>query len=592
MSVIDEVKQRTDIVEVVSRYTTLTKAGRIFKGLCPFHNEKHASFFVYPEQQTWHCFGACNTGGDVFAFIMKQQDIGFGEALSELAQRAGVELPARGEQSADKERDQRLYQVNQAAAAYFHHMLLESPAAATARDYAGRRRLKEKSLADFQLGYGLNSWDALKKHLFDQGYDNALLLEAGLVIETESGDSHDRFRHKLIFPIADDKGRVCGFGGRSLDNSMPKYTNSPQTPVFDKSGMLYGLNLAKQPIRQQDLAVIVEGYLDVITAHQNGFTNVVASMGVAVTEKHIGLLKRLTKNLVFALDADAAGEEAMLRCVDYENIIDNEVKVIIMPPGKDPDEVIKNDREQWSKLLEQAMPIVDFTFDAVTAGLDLTQAGHKTLAANKLLPVIKQIKNVIRQAHYMQKLARLISVDVRTLEAALGSTATTSSRGTIKKAELESISVAAVYSPLEEYCLALLLQHPELRSYKKQIPAEYFTGSENRELFAALSAAADDEAVRDNLDESLVERLERLAAKEMPANNTEQKLVDCISRLKLLYLKGLERQREAILSSEADAGAQIDKLKEQGIEPVNQLREVFQQRSDMAHKRGSVNGTR
>jgi DNA primase len=313
---------------------------------------------------------------------------------------------------------------------------------------------------------------------------------------------------------------------------------------------------------------------------------------VAITEKHIGRLKRLTKNLVFALDADAAGEEAMLRCVGYENNIDNEVKVIIMPPGQDPDEVIKNDKEQWPRLLEQAIPIMDFTFDMVAVGLDLTKASDKTLAASKLLPIIKQINNVIRQAHYMQKLARLIGVDMRTLEAALGSTPIAQQRSAADRDKPAPISVASVSSPLEEYCLALLLQHPELRSYRKQIPAEYFAGSVNRELFATLVTAEDTTAARDGLDGSLVDHLERLAGKELPANNIEPKLVDCISRLKLLYLKGLERKREAILSSEADASAQIDKLKEQGIEPVNQLREVFQQRSEMAHKRGSVNGTR
>jgi DNA primase len=291
------------------------------------------------------------------------------------------------------------------------------------------------------------------------------------------------------------------------------------------------------------------------------------------------------------MDADAAGEEAMLRCVGYENVIDNEVKVVIMPQGKDPDEVIKTDRQQWPVLLEQAVPIVDFTFDMVTAGLDLTKAGDKTLAANKLLPVIKQIKNVIRQAHYMQKLAHIIGVDVRTLEAALGSTTTAPQRRIADRTQPVTVAVASASSPIEEYCLALLLQHPELRCYHKQIPPDYFAGSENRVLFTTLVAAGQ-AAVRDELDDSLVEHLERLATKELPANNIEKKLVDCISRLKLLYLKGLEKKKEAILSSEADTGAQIDKLKEQGIEPVNQLREVFQQRSEMAQKRGSVNGSR
>lgn len=596
MSAIDEVKQRTDIVEVVSRYTTLSKAGRIFKGLCPFHTEKHGSFFVYPEQQSWHCFGACNTGGDVFSFIMKQQDIDFGEALRLLAERAGVTLPSRGAQGAEKEKNDRLYQANEAAAAYFHQQLTESPSAETARSYIDKRGLSEKSVADFKLGYSLNSWDSLKKHLMERGYSNEELIEAGLVIETDSGDSHDRFRNKLIFPIADDRGRICGFGARVFDNSLPKYVNSPETPVFTKSGILYGLNLAKPAIRQQEQVVIVEGYLDTITAHQNGFNNVVASMGVAVTEKHINLLKKLTKNVVFALDADAAGEEAMLRCVGYENALDNEVKVVIMPQGKDPDNVIKEDKTQWQKLLENALPIVDFTFDMVTAGLDLTKASGKTLAADKLLPVIRQIKNVIRQAHYLQKLSRLIGVEERTLETALKDTKPDSGRGATAKAKPSPVPLPSSSSPLEDYCLALLLQHPEMKPYHSQILPEYFESSENREIFVALKDYKDVFSIKEKLNDAIWDNLERLINKELPpSNNAEQKLVDCISRLNERYLRNLERKKEAVLSSEAaekGSGAEIIKLKEQGIEPGNQMRDIFRQRSIMGHKRGSTNGTR
>ncbi|MCJ7764272.1 MAG: DNA primase, partial [Dehalococcoidales bacterium] len=413
MSVIDEVKQRTDIVDVVSQYTTLSKAGRIFKGLCPFHTEKHGSFFVYPEQQSWHCFGACGTGGDVFSFVMKQQDASFGEVLRLLAEKAGVTIPSRGFQGEEKEKNERLYQANEAAAVYFHQLLLESPSAETARSYIAKRGLSEKSVADFRLGFSLNSWGSLEKHLIEKGYSNSELVEAGLVIEAESGGSHDRFRNKLIFPIYNDKERISGFGARVFDNSTPKYVNSPETPIFNKSGILYGLNLARQAIKQRDQAVIVEGYLDTITAHQNGFSNVVASMGIAVTEKHISILKRLTRNVVFALDADAAGEEAMLRCVGYENALDNEVRVLILPQGKDPDDVIKEDKDIWQRLLEESSPIIDFTFDMVMAGLDFTKARDVTFASGKLLPIIKQINNVIRRAHYLQKLSHLVNIDER-----------------------------------------------------------------------------------------------------------------------------------------------------------------------------------
>ena len=292
MSAIDEVKQRTDIVDVVSQYTALKKAGRNLTALCPFHSEKHPSFFVYPEQQSWHCFGACNTGGDVFSFVMRKEGVGFGEALRLLAQRAGVSLPSRMEREGGREEKEELYQINEAAARYFNNLLLNSPAAEKVRSYVTSRGFLPQTVTDFQLGFSLDSWEALKQYLLERGHSEDKILEAGLLIEAENGKTHDRFRGKLMFPIRDIKGRIIGFGARALDDSLPKYTNSPQTPTFDKSGSLYGIDLAAMAIRQQDTAIIMEGYMDVITAHQNGVTNVVASMGTAVTETQVNTLKK------------------------------------------------------------------------------------------------------------------------------------------------------------------------------------------------------------------------------------------------------------------------------------------------------------
>jgi len=410
MSVIDEVKQRLDIVEVIGEYAPLTKAGRTFRALCPFHSEKHPSFYVYPERQSWHCFGACNTGGDAFSFIMKKQGVDFGEALRLLAGRVGVTVPSRLEPESGKDERGRLYQANAAAAQYFHNLLLNSSEGEKARNYLTNRGLSSKSITEFQLGFSPNSWEALKQYLVERGYTESELVKAGLLIEGEAGGTHDRFRNKLVFPIFDSKGRVTGFGARVLDDSLPKYLNSPQTAVFDKSSTLYGINLAAASIRQQDLAVVVEGYMDVITAQQNGFSNVVASMGTALTEKQVSAIKRLTKNMVLALDADAAGEEATLRAVTYENTLNAEVKVIILPQGKDPDDVIRENPKTWQNLLEEALPIIDYTFNMVTSGLDLTTAKDRSLAADKLGTLIIGIKDIVRQAHYLQKLARLVKV--------------------------------------------------------------------------------------------------------------------------------------------------------------------------------------
>jgi len=585
MGVIDEVKQRTDIVEVVSQYTALKKAGRTFRALCPFHSEKHPSFFVYPEQQSWHCFGACNTGGDIFSFVMKKEGIDFGDALRLLAQKAGVTIPSRFEPEAGKEERERLYQINQAAAQYFHNLLLNSAVGERARGYFASRGLSPKTIADFQLGFSLNSWDALKQYLMERGYAESELLAAGLVIEAEAGGTHDRFRNRLMFPIQDIRGRIVGFGARVLDDSLPKYLNSPQTLIFDKSSCLYGINLAAAAIKQQNLVVIVEGYMDVITAHQNGFSNVVASMGTSVTEKQVGTLKRLTKNVALALDADAAGEEATLRAIGYENTLEAEAKVIILPKGKDPDNVIKEDVKIWQNLLEEALPIVDYTFNMVTAELDLTTAKGQTLAVEKLASIIGKIKDPVRQAHYVQKVARLTDKSVHTIEAVISSLKPSPVRHKAQEPNQEAFTRALRLissSPVEEYCLALLLQHPELKGRNEGLSPEYFENSENREIFTAWQQANDLSSLKDGLDPAIWEHLDSLKTRSLPANQIEQKYANCVLRLREKFLRSLEVKRAGVLALEAESGgtaAELAKLEEQGIEVSVQLGEVFAQKA-------------
>ncbi|MBA7504573.1 DNA primase [subsurface metagenome] len=585
MSIIDEVKQRTDIIEVVSQYATLKKAGRTFRALCPFHSEKHPSFFVYPEQQSWHCFGACNTGGDVFSFIMKKESIDFGDALRLLAQKAGVTIPSRFEPEAGKDERERLYQVNQASSQYFHNLLLNSPVGERAKGYFASRGLSQKTITDFQLGFSPDSWEALEQYLMERGYTKSELLTAGLVIEAEGGGTHDRFRNRLMFPIHDIRGHIVGFGARVLDDSLPKYLNSPQTLIFDKSSCLYGINLAAAAIRQQNLVVIVEGYMDVITAHQNGFNNVIASMGTSVTEKQVGRLKRLTKNMALALDADAAGEEATLRAIGYENTLDAEVKVIILPRGKDPDNVIKEDAKIWQNLLGEALPIVDYIFNMVTSELDLNTAKDKSLAVDKLLPIIAEMKDTVRRAHYLQKLAPLAGVSLSVLEDILRRGRPRQGRHKAKEPSQERVTQALhplLSSPVEEYCLALLLQHPELKGRNEGLSPEYFENSENREIFTAWQQANDLSSLKDGLDSAIWEHLDSLITRSLPANQIEQKYANCVLRLREKFLRSLEVKRAGVLALEAESGgtaAELAKLEEQGIEVSVQLGEVFTQKS-------------
>jgi len=583
MSAIDEVKQRTDIVEVVSQYASLKKAGRNLTALCPFHSEKHPSFFVYPEQQSWHCFGACNTGGDVFSFVMRKEGIDFGEVLRLLAQRAGVSLPSRVEREGEKEEKEELYQVNEAAALYFHNLLLNSPAGEKARSYVASRGFSPQTVADFQLGFSLDSWESLKQYLMERGHSESTLLPAGLLIEAENGKTHDRFRGKLMFPIHDIKGHTIGFGARALDDSMPKYTNSPQTPTFDKSSSLYGIDLAAAAIRQQDTAIIMEGYMDVITAHQNGVTNVVASMGTSVTETQVNILKKLSKNLILALDADTAGEEAMLRGVGYENTLNAEVRVIILPEGKDPDDVIKEDVKIWQDLVTKALPIVDYTFNIVTSKLDMTTARDKSIAVERLLPIVAEIRDPVRQSHYMQKLARLVGVTERTLETALSRMKSPPVR---RKTPEPKPSVARALRPLvsnprEEYCLALLIQYPELKGGQEDLSPEYFESSENREILTAWQQANDLSSLKENLDAAIHEHLDTIISKSLPSTNLEQRYADCVLELRKQYLRNREAKKAELLALEVESGgtgadlARLEKEGEEGIETSTQLREVF-----------------
>ena len=439
MSVVDDIKGRLDIVDVISAYVPLKKAGRNFKGLCPFHSEKTPSFVVFPDNQSWHCFGSCGKGGDLFSFIMDKEKLDFGEALQVLAQRAGIELSARGEEISPEERNrEQVRQALKAAAAYFHNLLLTAPAAQMARDYVRRRGLNDDTLARFQLGYALDDWQALKRAFLAQGYTSDLLLAAGLLIHNEERDStYDRFRQRLIIPICDVQGRVIGFGARAFDDTPPKYLNSPQTVVFDKGHVLYGLDQSRRAIRDAGHVVIVEGYMDVLAAHQAGERNVVASMGTALTETQLRQLKRYTNEFILALDADDAGSQATIRGVHLaRQALEKEtvpvptasglmrqearlavnVRVMTLPQGLDPDDLIRRDVAQWRALVKAAAPLVDFLFGVVVRENDLNSAKGKATVVRELAPLIQELADPIERTHYVQRLARLTQVDERTIQ--------------------------------------------------------------------------------------------------------------------------------------------------------------------------------
>jgi DNA primase len=441
-NVTDQIKERIDVVEFISAYVPLRKSGRNFTGFCPFHpNTRTPAFYVFPDTQSYHCFG-CKASGTVFDFLMQREGLEFREALEQLAQRAGVQLKERTEQ--DEQQDQlrtRLLEINAAAAAFFHHLLVKSPRGQAARAYVAKRQIDDATLESFQLGYSVDDWSALLAYLTDRkNFEPEEIEAAGLAIRREGGGYYDRFRGRLMFPIRNLKGEVIAFGGRALGDAQPKYMNSPQTQLFDKSRVLYGLDLARESIRSSDATVIVEGYVDVIIAHQYGFRNVVAPLGTALTAEHVGALKKLSRQIYLALDADAAGIRATLKGVQtlqenldghfvpvptpqgfirWERELDAEIKVIALPDGKDPDEVIQANPADWRVLLAGAQPIMDFYTGALTADLDLRSGKGKAEAVARLAPLVAQIANPVEQAHHIQQIARLVEVEERIVRQAM-----------------------------------------------------------------------------------------------------------------------------------------------------------------------------
>ena len=464
-SVIEAIKAKADVVEEIGLVVALQKSGKSYKGLCPFHNERTPSFYVFPDRQGWYCFG-CKEGGDVFTFVQKQQGLEFREALLYLAEKTGVtvdehERGAFEESQEIRAAKQRLYKLNEEAMLWFHQALLRSKDAEVARAYVQSRGISADSIMAFGIGYALDQWDGLTRYLLSQGYNENDLVSAGLAREREGDDATERsrlfdyFRHRLIFPIRDMRGRIIGFGGRALGDGKPKYLNSPQTLVFEKNTVLYALDMAKDAIKQASQVIIVEGYVDAIIAHQYGTKQTVACIGSAITEKHIQQLKKLTRQVTLALDPDAAGSaatehgiEEALRSFDrvivpvpiapgqtsgkqtrgsskrgqqargivlLEEKVDAEINVLQLPQGEDPDELIKRDYTSWLYAVTHPLPLIDYFFVSRTAELNLQEPVGKAEAAKRLLPIIGTISERVKRDAYIRKLAGMISIDERAL---------------------------------------------------------------------------------------------------------------------------------------------------------------------------------
>ncbi len=613
MTVVDDIKSRLDILDVVSSKVALQRSGQSYKANCPFHQERTPSFYVFPDRQTWRCFGACAAGGDVFTFVMKAENLEFGEALRQLAQQTGVTLP-----SAERRSEvQGAFDLNEAAKTFFQQRLASSQGA-EARAYLEGRGLNRETIAHFELGLSPNDGESLRIHLEGRGYSPEQLAEAGLVSSGNNGSYRDMFRRRLMIPIRNGQGELAGFGGRALDDSNPKYLNSPRTAIFDKGRILYALNVAREPARQNGM-VVVEGYMDAIMAHQHGYRNVVASMGTALTETQVAEARRVTGNITMALDADAAGQQATLRSLESSwkvfqvqpvgrvgNISVNqrrdggELKVVSLPEGMDPDEVIRRAPEEWPRFIENARPLFDFLLPALSAQVDIGTAQGKSWVLEQVESLIFEVPRGAQQDHYIQQVAGHLGVQESTIRAALQQpnrprrsgaarpqgevrTRTTGVAGNDQgSAEVNSAFTQLEHDPLEEYCLAGVLQRPDLYEPAPRLETEYFSRPENREIMDLIRYVEQDgfdEAavawLEQTAGEELKEHLDYLLAKPLhPGDSGERAaaLAQAINRLEERFLRNLKSE-EAMRLADAERGGPEEDTKnvptENGADPLD-----------------------
>lgn len=464
MTPTDDIKQRLDLVEFVQGYVKLTPAGTNWKARCPFHTEKTPSFMVSRDKQIWHCFG-CGRGGDHFSFVQEIEGMEFPEALRFLAERAGVEM--KREDPELRSHKTRALEVNAFAANVYHRILLEHEKAQPARDYCAKRGLSDNTIRNWLIGYAPESWEGVSQFLKKRGLTDDEIFHAGLTIKRDRGTGYyDRFRHRIMFPVHDHLGRIVGFGGRAIDEQQgPKYMNTPQTAVYDKSALLYGFAKAKSAIKVAKRAVIVEGYMDVLSSHQAGITNVVASSGTALTRQQIRIVKRLTDTVALAFDTDIAGQAAAERGIDVAWEEGMNVLVVAQLSGKDPDELIRKGPALWRTATDEAVPFLEHLLSQAKRTLDLSSVAGKKQAAKTMLSWLARLHDPIEQTHYLQELSALIRVPEDVLRSRLPSPKPAEKRGSVPETPTPSQRGKSRAQVLAERVLALGVQNEAHLAY-------------------------------------------------------------------------------------------------------------------------------
>jgi DNA primase len=491
----DRVKQQADIVRVIGEYVRLKKSGQNFTGLCPFHAEKSPSFAVHPTKQIYHCFG-CGVGGDVFKFVMEMEKCAFPEAIRVVAEKCGIAIPRQKDRSPEerKENQQRsvLVEMHREAQTFFVKQLEGTLEGKAARAYLEDRGLDKETIARFGIGYAPSGGDALLRHLKPK-YNEKLLVESGLVSRDQNGGRFfDRFRRRITFPISNESGKIVAFGARALGDDMPKYLNSPETPIYSKSNVLYHMDRAKDALRRQDFAILVEGYMDAIAVARAGISNVVASCGTSLAEPQIKLLGRFTRRVIVNYDPDAAGQTATERSLSLLLEQDFEVRVLALPPvgnkKADPDLFIRErGKDEYLKLLKEAPPYVDYLI-ARARQMDLTTGEGKLRAVNFLLPYVQRIPNGLLRSEWATRIAQQLRLDEPVLRAALSKAA--KERRSEVKTQPELVSRAA--KPVERRLIRMLAEAEGFRHDLAQRlqNAHLYHGLETEKIFAALVLAS------------------------------------------------------------------------------------------------------
>lgn len=563
---IEEVKRRIDIVELISGYIALKKTGRNYKANCPFHSEKTPSFMVNPDRQIFKCFG-CGEGGDVFVFLKKIEGLEFGEALKLLAGRAGVELKEYKPSAAEK-RKETLLDISSLVSDIFHYFLTRHKFGKSALEYLKSRSITKESVDSFKLGFAPHQKNFLFRFLVKKGFSPVDIVASGLVIPTSDGPV-DRFRGRIVFPIADIQGRVIAFSGRALGNQEPKYLNSPETPIFKKSKTLYGINLAKAAIKKEKSAVLVEGNLDVISCHQVGTENVIAPLGTALTIQQVETIKKLTDSVLFAFDTDLAGDAAARRGIKIAEEAGMNMKVVKLPSGKDPDDTIRKNPNLWRKSIKEAVPIYDYFISSAVSRFGISNGEGKRRVANEVLPLLASINDGVLLSHYLQQLAMKIGVEEFDLREIMKKYQTTYRKKDQIKDLLEKPLTQRSGVVVEKYLLALMVQSGQI---EKKISPELFSDRNYQEIFKkavdykktnkkwkvksfALSLpeallSSFDEIILLDLDEEIV---------DFPAKLGEEIKI-CANRLKELSLR--KKLRELSLAiKQAEAVGNSDKIR-------------------------------